>query len=60
MNVKIIIATHKKYKFPQGNVYLPIQVGAIGKPDIDCVRDDTDDNISKKNLSVIHNGLCLI
>ncbi len=49
MNVKIIIATHKKYQFPEGNMYLPIQVGAAGKPDIGCARDDTGDNISQKN-----------
>lgn len=33
LNVKIVIATHKKYKMPEDKMYLPIHVGAEGKKD---------------------------
>lgn len=49
--VKIIVATHKKYQMPEDIMYLPVQVGAEGKPDIGYVRDNTGDNISLKNPS---------
>lgn len=26
-NIKILIATHKKYKMPESSIYLPIHVG---------------------------------
>ena len=29
--INIIIATHKKYKMPEDEIYLPIQVGSEGK-----------------------------
>lgn len=29
--VKIIIATHKKYKMPSDHMYIPLHVGAEGK-----------------------------
>ena len=31
--VKIIIATHKKYKMPEDEMYIPLHVGAEGKKD---------------------------
>ena len=47
--VKIIVATHKKYKMPENNLYLPLQVGAEGKDDLGYTKDNTGDNISLKN-----------
>ena len=49
MNIKIMIATHKKYRMPVGIEYLPVHVGADGKESIGYVGDNTGDNISKKN-----------
>lgn len=49
-NLKIIVATHKKYDIPQNNIYLPVFVGSKGKEDIDNYqRDDEGENISDKN-----------
>ena len=47
--VKIIVATHKKYRMPDSDLYLPLQVGAEGKEDIGFQKDNTGDNISLKN-----------
>lgn len=49
MNVKIIIATHKKTDLPIDHLYLPIHVGKEGKDNIGYEGDDTGDNISFKN-----------
>jgi hypothetical protein len=49
--IKLIVATHKKYKMPKDDIYLPIHVGAYGKDSIGYIRDDSGDNISKKNLN---------
>lgn len=49
MNIKIIIATHKKYQMPTDDIYLPIQVGAEGKELIGYQPDNVGDNISYKN-----------
>lgn len=51
MNIKIIVATHKKYQMPQEKCYLPLQVGRKGKADIGYLRDDVGENISEKNPS---------
>ena len=51
MDIKIIVATHKKYWMPEDDVYLPLHVGRSGKPDLGYVGDDTGDNISDKNSS---------
>ena len=48
-NIKIIIATHKKYKMPNDSMYIPLHVGAEGKEDLGYVKDNTGDNISTKN-----------
>lgn len=50
MNVKIIVVTHKDYKMPKGDIYLPICVGA-GVPALSnkFQPDNTGDNISEKN-----------
>lgn len=51
-DVTIIIATHKKYKMLQDNMYLPIHVGAEGKDiDLGYAKDNTGENISDKNAS---------
>ena len=48
--IKIIIASHKKYQKPVENIYLPVQVGAEGKEKIDgYTQDNTGENISIKN-----------
>lgn len=49
MDVKIIVATHKKYQMPEDSLYLPVQVGAAGKDDLTYQRDDSGENISLMN-----------
>lgn len=49
MNVKIIIATHKKYQMPTDFMYLPVHVGAAEKESIGYQRDDEGENISALN-----------
>lgn len=48
-DIKIIVNTHKRYRMPDPTVYVPLHVGSAGKPDIGYLRDDTGDNISRKN-----------
>ena len=48
-DIKIIIATHKKYEMPSDEMYLPVHVGAEGKQDLGYTKDNTGDNISLKN-----------
>ena len=48
-NIKIIIATHKKYQMPSDDLYLPLHVGAEGKQDLGYTKDNTGENISNKN-----------
>lgn len=48
-DIKIIIATHKKYDMPNSELYYPIHVGAEGKTLIGYKTDNTGDNISIKN-----------
>lgn len=48
-NIKVIVATHKKYKMPEDKLYLPIHVGKEGKKDIGYKGDNIGDNISTKN-----------
>ena len=48
-DIKIIVATHKKYQMPTEEMYLPLQVGAEGKQDLGYKKDNTGDNISKLN-----------
>ena len=49
MDIKIIVATHKKYWMPKDPMYLPVHVGAAGKESIGYQRDDEGENISEKN-----------
>lgn len=49
-DIKIIIASHKKYKTADEEMYIPIQVGAEGKEKIEgYIQDNTGENISSKN-----------
>ena len=48
-NIKIIVATHKKYRMPSETMYLPLQVGKEGKESLGYQEDNTGENISKKN-----------
>lgn len=51
-SLRLIVASHKPYKMPEGDVYLPLQVGAAGKNSIPgLVRDDQGENISAKNAN---------
>lgn len=49
MEIKILVATHKNYKMPDDNIYIPIHVGKKGKECIGYVGDDTGENISERN-----------
>jgi hypothetical protein len=48
-NIKVVIATHKKYEMPIDKMYLPLHVGSEGKDDLQYTKDNTGDNISLKN-----------
>lgn len=52
-DIKIIVATHKKYWMPNDDIYLPMQVGAEGKTPFGdgFTSDNTGDNISDKNAN---------
>lgn len=50
MEIKILVAIHKKFWVPNSSMYLPIQVGsALSQKDLGFQRDDEGDNISRKN-----------
>lgn len=49
MNIKILVATHKKYWMPEDKVYVPLHVGAENKTPPGYLPDNTGDNISAKN-----------
>lgn len=49
MDLKIVVATHKSYRMPEDSAYLPLQVGAAGKPSLGFLRDDEGENISLRN-----------
>lgn len=48
-DVKIIVAAHKPAWMPADPLYVPVQAGAAGKPDLGFQRDDAGENISEKN-----------
>ena len=52
--IKIIVASHKKYRMPEEDMYVPVQVGAKGRKDIGMLRDDSGDNISEKNPIIVN------
>ncbi len=47
--IRVIVATHKPYWMPGDPLYLPVQVGAEGKPALGFTPDSTGENISAKN-----------
>ncbi len=50
MDIKLLIAAHRKYQIPTDSMYLPMQVGAEGKTLIEgFTPDNTGNNISTKN-----------
>lgn len=49
MEMKMLVATHKKYKMPSYDIYLPIHVGREGKQDLGYQGDNQGENISSKN-----------
>lgn len=49
MEIKIVVAAHKKYRMPQDDIYIPLHVGAEGKKAIGYQGDNTGDNISVMN-----------
>lgn len=49
MDIKIAVATHKKYWMPSDNIYLPVTAGADIHALTDYAPDNTGDNISAKN-----------
>ncbi len=49
MKIQIAVATHKACQMPEGDIYLPLQVGAGCKLSADFARDNTGDHISEKN-----------
>ena len=49
--LKIIVATHKKYKMPDDELYLPVQVGSEGKENLGYQVDNNGENISNKNAT---------
>lgn len=51
MDLKVLVATHKKYWMPEDACYLPLHVGREGKNDLGYVSDNTGDNISNKNAN---------
>ena len=48
-NVKMLVATHKKYQMPKDKLYLPVHVGAEGKTDLGYQKDNVGETISNKN-----------
>ena len=50
MDIKIFVATHKKYQMPTDEIYVPIHVGKEDKDDIGFIGDNTGDNISSSNF----------
>lgn len=50
MDLKVIVATHKRYDIPKRNYLYPVFAGAtLSKEDLPYQRDDEGDNISDKN-----------
>ena len=41
-SVKIIIATHKQYRMPKDEMYIPVHVGAEGKIDLGYTKDNQE------------------
>jgi len=51
MDTKIYVMTHKRIAEIPNEIYVPMQVGKVGKEDFGYLGDDTGDSISDKNSS---------
>lgn len=52
MKIKLLVATHKSYEFPDDPIYQPIEVGAgLRDTELGYLCDDNGQNISDKNGS---------
>lgn len=49
MDIKIAVATHKKYPIPEDTMYLPVQAGSALNPPLGYAADNTGSHISQKN-----------
>ena len=49
MDIKIVVATHKRYRMPDDSCYMPLHVGKKRKKDLGYQGDDSGNNISEKN-----------
>lgn len=49
MDIKIVVATHKKYIMPKEKIYIPLHVGKEGKSDLGYSGDNSGEHISDKN-----------
>lgn len=49
MDIKILVACHRKFDVPSDPIYFPVHVGTEGKAPIGFTPDSTGDNISAKN-----------
>ena len=48
-SLKVVVATHKPYGFPQDEVYLPVQAGAALHDALPYQSDSEGDSISRRN-----------
>lgn len=48
-DIKVVVATHKKYEMPKDEMYIPIHAGKEGKDELGYKGDNQGDNISIKN-----------
>lgn len=50
-SIRIVVAAHKKYHMLSDDIYVPLQVGATYKPDLDLGyrKDNIGDHLSAKD-----------
>ena len=49
--INILVVTHKKYNFPQSDIYKPIEVNSNVLPDFGYLKDNDGENIADKNAN---------
>lgn len=49
MSYEIYVVSHKKTRMPEGDIYVPVQVGPAPEDFPGFVRDNTGDNIAERN-----------
>ena len=49
MDAKILVVSHKEYRMPDDNIYVPIQVGNVKENFKGYLRDNNGDNIANTN-----------